>query len=144
VHLERARVHMAAGNAAAAYDCYQKAVDISPRLAKQFIEVFPTCIILLRSHSFSPQCRQILNNHSLSHSIKNHGKHAILGQALKTESVEFIVAPYEADAQLAFLALNGHVHAVITEDSDLLAYGCPRVSLCWLLVCMSRIFSTQF
>ena len=43
--------------------------------------------------------------------------------------VEYIVAPYEADAQLAFLALNGLVSAVITEDSDLLAYGCPRVSI---------------
>eukprot|EP00884_Botryococcus_braunii_P003286 jgi/Botrbrau1/12959/Bobra.154_2s0018.2 len=84
-HLEKARAHMAAGNAAAAYDCYQKAVDISPRLAKEFIE------------------------------------------ALKLAEVEFIVAPYEADAQMAFFALNGHVHAVITEDSDLLAYGCPRV-----------------
>lgn len=50
-----------------------------------------------------------------------------LVQALKTAKVTYIVAPYEADAQMAFLALNGHVHAVITEDSDLLAYGCPRV-----------------
>lgn len=52
-------------------------------------------------------------------------------QALKSAEVEYIVAPYEADAQMAFLALNGQVHAVITEDSDLLAYGCPRVSLKW-------------
>jgi exonuclease 1 len=37
------------------------------------------------------------------------------------------VAPYEADAQLAFLSLNGLVEAVISEDSDLLAYGCSRV-----------------
>ena len=48
-------------------------------------------------------------------------------KALKQHHVEFIVAPYEADAQLAYLALNGHVEAVISEDSDLLAYGCPRV-----------------
>ena len=33
-------------------------------------------------------------------------------QALKAEDVEFIVAPYEADAQMAYLALNGMVHAV--------------------------------
>ena len=26
--------------------------------------------------------------------------------------MEFIVAPYEADAQMAYLALNGRVHAV--------------------------------
>lgn len=37
------------------------------------------------------------------------------------------MAPYEADAQMAFLAISGSVHAVITEDSDLLTYGCPRV-----------------
>jgi len=46
--------------------------------------------------------------------------------------VEFIVAPFEADAQMAYLAVNDLVHSVITEDSDLLPYGCPRVS-CILL-----------
>ena len=48
-------------------------------------------------------------------------------QALKAAKVNFIVAPFEADAQMAYLAVNGLVHAVITEDSDLLPYGCPRV-----------------
>ncbi|GMH41851.1 hypothetical protein BSKO_09761 [Bryopsis sp. KO-2023] len=46
---------------------------------------------------------------------------------LKSEGVEYFVAPYEADAQLAYLAHRKDVHAVITEDSDLLAYACPRV-----------------
>ena len=50
-------------------------------------------------------------------------------QALKEAGVEVIVAPYEADAQMAFLAKSRSVHAVITEDSDLLTYGCPRVSI---------------
>ncbi len=27
----------------------------------------------------------------------------------------------------AYLAINNLVHAVITEDSDLIVYGCPRV-----------------
>ena len=48
-------------------------------------------------------------------------------QALKRKGVDFIVAPYEADAQMAYLALNALVDVVITEDSDLLTYGCPRV-----------------
>lgn len=48
-------------------------------------------------------------------------------QALKAANVDFIVAPFEADAQMAYLAVNGLVHAVITEDSDMLPYGCPRV-----------------
>lgn len=46
---------------------------------------------------------------------------------LKQDGVECIVAPYEADAQLAFLSQTGYVHAVISEDSDLLPFGCKRV-----------------
>lgn len=48
-------------------------------------------------------------------------------QALRERGVRCLVAPYEADAQLSYLALRGEVHAVLTEDSDMLAYGCPRV-----------------
>lgn len=48
---------------------------------------------------------------------------------LKEEKVECIVAPYEADAQLAFLARSGYVSCVITEDSDLIPYGAPRVGM---------------
>eukprot|EP00898_Chlorokybus_atmophyticus_P007678 jgi/Chlat1/7911/Chrsp68S09180 len=46
---------------------------------------------------------------------------------LQEHNVEFIVAPYEADAQMAYLAYSGYVHAVLTEDSDLIAYACPRI-----------------
>ncbi|RWW50812.1 hypothetical protein BHE74_00042889 [Ensete ventricosum] len=48
---------------------------------------------------------------------------------LKQEHVDYIVAPYEADAQLTFLSLNSLVEAVITEDSDLIPFGCSRPSL---------------
>ncbi len=48
-------------------------------------------------------------------------------EVLKKKGVEYIVAPYEADAQMAYLYLNGTVSLVITEDSDLLAFGCGRV-----------------
>ncbi|KAI3443303.1 uncharacterized protein J3R85_000234 [Psidium guajava] len=52
-------------------------------------------------------------------------------QILKSENIEFIVAPYEADAQLAYLssleAEKGGLAAVITEDSDLVAYGCQAI-----------------
>jgi exonuclease-1 len=41
--------------------------------------------------------------------------------------VECMVAPYEADAQLAYLSLRGHVDAVISEDSDTIPYGCKVV-----------------
>ncbi len=46
---------------------------------------------------------------------------------LKKRKIEYFVAPYEADAQLAYLAKTKYVDFVITEDSDLLALGCPRV-----------------
>ncbi|KAG8385363.1 hypothetical protein BUALT_Bualt03G0035300 [Buddleja alternifolia] len=84
-NLSRAQEHESNGNLSAAYECYQKAVDISPSVAYDLI------------------------------------------QALKQENVSYVVAPYEADAQMTFLALSKHVEAVITEDSDLIAFGCPRI-----------------
>ncbi|KAK1300906.1 Exonuclease 1 [Acorus calamus] len=84
-NLERALEHEAAGNSAAAYECYQKAVDVSPAMAFELIQV------------------------------------------LKQENVDYIVAPYEADAQMAYLSLKKLVDAVITEDSDMIPFGCSRV-----------------
>ena len=52
---------------------------------------------------------------------------ANLARELEQCNVKYIVAPYEADAQMAYLQKNGLVDVVITEDSDLLAYGCARV-----------------
>lgn len=53
--------------------------------------------------------------------------HVVL-QVLKEErNVECIVAPYEADAQLAHLCRVGYVAAAASEDSDLIAYYCPCV-----------------
>ncbi|CAN1283384.1 Exonuclease 1 [Linum perenne] len=84
-NLARAIEHESNGNSTAAYECYQKAVDISPSIAHDLIQV------------------------------------------LKQENVSYVVAPYEADAQMTFMAVNKHVDAVITEDSDLIAFGCPRI-----------------
>ena len=36
-------------------------------------------------------------------------------------------APYETDAQIAFLVKNGHCDFAISEDSDLLPYGCKEI-----------------
>ncbi len=52
-----------------------------------------------------------------------------LQKKLHEADVEFIVAPYEADVQLAYLSINGHVDAVVTEDSDLVVYGAKRIFL---------------
>lgn len=48
-------------------------------------------------------------------------------QAARSQGVDCLVAPYEADAQLAYLNKAGIVQAIITEDSDLLAFGCKKV-----------------
>ncbi|KAK2949914.1 putative Exonuclease 1 [Blattamonas nauphoetae] len=50
-------------------------------------------------------------------------------RALRKSNISYIVAPYEADAQLAYLANQGYAHAVITEDSDLLTFGVKEVLL---------------
>ncbi|WOG85032.1 hypothetical protein DCAR_0104218 [Daucus carota subsp. sativus] len=84
-NFERALEHESGGNRSAAYECYSKAVDITPSIAYDLIQV------------------------------------------LKQENVAYVVAPYEADAQMTFLAVNKLVDAVITEDSDLIPFGCPRI-----------------
>lgn len=41
--------------------------------------------------------------------------------------LEFIVAPYEADSQLAYLNIIGYIDFIITEDSDLVVFGARDV-----------------
>lgn len=51
--------------------------------------------------------------------------------------VPYVVAPYEADAQLAYLEKKGIIDGILTEDSDLLVFGCKRVRYtpcCYLVV----------
>ena len=43
------------------------------------------------------------------------------------EEIEFIVSPYEADAQLAYLSRTNYVDYIVTEDSDLIAFGAKRI-----------------
>ena len=56
-------------------------------------------------------------------------------QALQMSGVRYLIAPYEADAQLAYLSLKGLVDIVITEDSDTLPYGCRKVCFPCLMPC---------
>ena len=83
--LAKAKAHARNGNASAANECYARAVDITPEMAREVIE------------------------------------------ALEKEGFECLTAPYEADAQMAYLVKNGFVSGVITEDSDLIAHGCDSV-----------------
>jgi exonuclease-1 len=51
----------------------------------------------------------------------------LVAKALRREGMQYIVAPYEADAQMAFLEKRNIVDGIITEDSDLLVFGCQNV-----------------
>lgn len=68
-------------NKSAAMDILQKAVDVTPLMARHVIE------------------------------------------ACKVLDVPYVVAPYEADAQLYYLEKTGAIDGVISEDSDLLVFG---------------------
>lgn len=94
-------------NAAAQY--FVKAVDVTPQMAWTLIQVRAD---LSTSSRGSFRISDIPNSSS---------------QELKKLNVQYVVAPYEADAQLAFLCREGIVDAVISEDSDCLPYGCQRV-----------------
>ncbi|MCJ1351701.1 MAG: Rad2 nuclease [Icmadophila ericetorum] len=59
----------------------QKAVDVTPEMARQLIE------------------------------------------ELKKNNIQFVVAPYEADAQLVYLEKKGVIQGILSEDSDMLVFG---------------------
>lgn len=46
---------------------------------------------------------------------------------LKKLGVQYVVAPYEADAQLAYLEKQGVIQGILSEDSDLLVFGAKRL-----------------
>ncbi|PYI07574.1 PIN domain-like protein [Aspergillus sclerotiicarbonarius CBS 121057] len=73
------------GRTAEAYQELQKAVDVTPLMARELIE------------------------------------------ELKKMGVQYVVAPYEADAQLAYLEQQGIIAGIISEDSDLLVFGAKRL-----------------
>ncbi|CAG8374053.1 unnamed protein product [Penicillium salamii] len=68
-----------------AYQEFQKAVDVTPYMARQLIE------------------------------------------ELKQMNVQYVVAPYEADAQMVYLEQQGDIDGIISEDSDLLVFGAKRL-----------------
>ena len=46
---------------------------------------------------------------------------------LKKIGVQYIVAPYEADAQMVYLEKKGIIQGILSEDSDLLVFGAKRL-----------------
>lgn len=51
----------------------------------------------------------------------------LLIDKLEEFKIDFVVAPYEADAQLAYLQRTGKADFIISEDSDCIAFGCDRI-----------------
>lgn len=51
----------------------------------------------------------------------------LLKQHFQETKIDYIVSAYEADAQLRQLSREGVVDWILTEDSDLIAYGCPYI-----------------
>ncbi|KAF2470390.1 PIN domain-like protein [Lindgomyces ingoldianus] len=47
----------------------------------------------------------------------------LLIEELKHHNIQYIVAPYEADSQLAYLERQGIINGILSEDSDLLVFG---------------------
>ncbi|CEP62317.1 exonuclease 1 LALA0_S05e02872g [Lachancea lanzarotensis] len=45
----------------------------------------------------------------------------------KVQSIQYVVAPFEADAQMVYLEKEGLVQGIISEDSDLLIFGCRKL-----------------
>lgn len=70
-----------AGKTSQAYLELQKAVDVTPAMARQLID------------------------------------------ELRKTGVQYIVAPYEADAQMVYLERKGIIDGILSEDSDLLVFG---------------------
>lgn len=101
--LARGHALAARGQHAAARECFCKCIDVTPQMAFQLIKV------------------------RLSAASRSTREANWPAQALRAENVPYVVAPYEADAQLAFLARTGAADAVLTEDSDLLVFGCATV-----------------
>ncbi|KAF2174751.1 exodeoxyribonuclease 1 [Zopfia rhizophila CBS 207.26] len=47
----------------------------------------------------------------------------LLIEELKHHNIQYVVAPYEADSQLAYLERKGIINGILSEDSDLLVFG---------------------
>lgn len=48
-------------------------------------------------------------------------------ELLQLFGVPYVVSPFEADSQCAFLSRHGLVDGVISEDSDMFVFGCSKV-----------------
>lgn len=60
---------------------------------------------------------------------------------LRKLDIDVLVAPYEADPQIAYLVREGIADFAISEDSDLIAYGCPKLLMKLQFTGACQVFS---
>ncbi|SPO05223.1 related to EXO1 - exonuclease which interacts with Msh2p [Cephalotrichum gorgonifer] len=84
-HAKKGMAYLQAGKSTLAFQEFQKAIDVTPEMARHLIE------------------------------------------ELKELSIAYVVAPYEADAQLVYLERKGLIDGIVSEDSDMLVFGCKRL-----------------
>jgi len=121
---ERALSLYQAGRLNEARHHFPKGVDVTHQMARKLIKVR----LRLSCRRIWPLPPPLLDPTITrkSPSPLDDGKIHVL-KALQASGVRYLIAPYEADAQLAYLSLKGLVDVVITEDSDSLTYGCRKV-----------------
>lgn len=95
------------------------------RVARQFSRASSQA----RGVALTEYGRDVLNEPSTTSSTgeSNHCLIHDLCVGLSLLGVEARVAPYETDAQLTYMLRAGIVDTVVTEDSDLVVFGCPRI-----------------
>lgn len=102
MYRKKAAQCLAEGRKNEAREYFQRCIECTPKMALEVIKVKMI------------QLKQI-------HKKELHIK------ALHNLGVDVLVAPYEADAQLAYLNKIDVAQIIITEDSDLILFGCEKV-----------------
>lgn len=126
--MEKGLTLLIAGNNRDAFRMFQQAVEITPTVAHELFEVETKSIYTFED---------------------GRTLRFVFFQAFSSQGHECIVAPFEADSQLAYMSVSyssfnvlypdssnhvynlkstGYVQGVVTIDSDLVIHGCERVS----------------
>lgn len=53
--------------------------------------------------------------------------YAVICKWMHTKNIEYVQAPFEADAQMQQLLKEGRVDGIITDNGDVIVYGCSHV-----------------